>query len=420
MGTTADKLSYLNTTKSKIKDAINYDFNKITSSDTFRSYADKIYSMQEDYLKYIPKETKTGASVVATNAVPLKPNKMVIDGNYEQETTEPYTGGLPAPRPDWEEPVEVVEGNVALNIEGENKFNKDANVVGSTNCSYNYENGIYTITNTNNNNPSLALGLNLEAGNYVLNSSNYLSTSTQIRSINNNVMANLQANYQNKTFTIEEQSGRITFNWLSVGVGNTITLDLNTLKIKEGSTATSYTPYHAPITIPIPLNGNWLGKLPNGVKDKVSIDRLGNVSLVKNVGNVVLDGSENGWSFDRVLIRAEIAFSSLGIPNGKVNTTSPKNGISNYFTYGVNTENTIGIGNSSSTIYVKITNNQQTEAQFKEWLSTHNTELYYELAEPQTINLGKINLSALQDGDTITAITNIVTDIEIEYFKEVQ
>ena len=51
MGTTAQKLEYLWTTKSQLKDMINYglDENKITSSTTFRDY---VSSIKEAFLEH--------------------------------------------------------------------------------------------------------------------------------------------------------------------------------------------------------------------------------------------------------------------------------------------------------------------------------------------------------------------------------
>ena len=67
MGTTAQKLTYLGTTKTKIKDAINQAGSYIDSDDTFRSYADNISKMIVDTINNpqttwnnFPKKTATG------------------------------------------------------------------------------------------------------------------------------------------------------------------------------------------------------------------------------------------------------------------------------------------------------------------------------------------------------------------------
>lgn len=86
MGTTAEKLTYLNTTKGLIKDSINALGGNLTNESTFRSYAaalDSIYNV-------LPKTTGTGSTLSLT---PTLQGKLVLDlkGNTKQ-TTE--TGNL--------------------------------------------------------------------------------------------------------------------------------------------------------------------------------------------------------------------------------------------------------------------------------------------------------------------------------------
>ena len=69
--------------------------------------------------------------------------------------------------------------------------------------------------------------------------------------------------------------------------------------LEKGLTKTPYEPYKLSTTA-IPLQNNFIGKLPNGIKDELTIDNYGNVSLLKKVGKVVLDGSEN-WAIDGAL-----------------------------------------------------------------------------------------------------------------------
>lgn len=49
MGTTTDKLNYLNATKGLIKDALNNLGAEITNETTFRDYVDKINNIYEEY-----------------------------------------------------------------------------------------------------------------------------------------------------------------------------------------------------------------------------------------------------------------------------------------------------------------------------------------------------------------------------------
>ena len=96
-----------------------------------------------------------------------------------------------------------------------------------------------------------------------------------------------------------------------------------------------------------------------------------------------------------------------------------KNILSNYFTK----------VNSLLDIYPYILNNDTqliinfsekgttTLAQFKTWLSNHNVEVLYELAEPETINLGTVEMPHTYEG--VSNITNSAdTEMIVKYYKK--
>ena len=95
MGTVSDKLTYLNTTKVKIKDAINLTGANITD-DTFRSYPDKLKQAYVDIINNgtdelysnFPKVSQTGEEI-ALNGTYNAPMGIELKGNTEQTT---YTG----------------------------------------------------------------------------------------------------------------------------------------------------------------------------------------------------------------------------------------------------------------------------------------------------------------------------------------
>lgn len=126
---------------------------------------------------------------------------------------------------------------------GKNKFNKDTsvNTTGYI-TSYTYSNGVYTIIPTGTGNPQIRLNVSIPQGTYTLNSNNYLSVATLLRN-NNGLLYSFENNYENQTFTINESSSVLVFNWANPSNTNPIILDLNTLQIEQGSTATSYEPY---------------------------------------------------------------------------------------------------------------------------------------------------------------------------------
>lgn len=140
----------------------------------------------------------------------------------------------------------VVEGKrEQATRSGKNKFNKDTsvNTTGYI-TSYTYSNGVYTIIPTGTGNPQIRLNVSIPQGTYTLNSNNYLSVATILRN-NNGLLYSFENNYENQTFTINESSSVLVFNWANPSNTNPIILDLNTLQIEQGSTATSYEPYGA-------------------------------------------------------------------------------------------------------------------------------------------------------------------------------
>lgn len=209
--------------------------------------------------------------------------------------------------------------------------------------------------------------------------------------------------------SVKNSSDKITFNYIAGNQTITPTEDLTThtytyyvasgktvnwtfkVQLEEGTVATDYEEYKSN-SLTIDLQGNELCSLPNGTKDEVNITN-GEALLIKRVGKVVLDGSEdwlshyygtNSYSLQDVLT-FNFDYTQIQL-------------ISNYFKGVSNIDRTIG-DNITYTISSRefvIRNTTFTSlSDFKTWLSTHNTEVLYELAEPETINLGNVNLPTL-------------------------
>jgi len=81
MGTTAEKLTYLNTTKAQIKDGINRLGGELTNLDTFREYKEAL----DDIYDKLPKVTGTGSDIYLTPTLQGGLNILPI-GNTEQDT----------------------------------------------------------------------------------------------------------------------------------------------------------------------------------------------------------------------------------------------------------------------------------------------------------------------------------------------
>ena len=192
----------------------------------------------------------------------------------------------------------------------------------------------------------------------------------------------------------------------------------NTLQLEQSPTATSWEEYKSN-SLAINLQGNELCSLPNGTKDEVNITN-GEALLIKRVGKIVLDGSEN-WNYQASYDLTNTKQFSL---SKAVNPLSVYNGLSNYFKWTtgwstlINTDEDMIQIYLDKTLYIRINNTLAPDlATFKTWLSTHNVEVLYELAEPETINLGAVEMPHTYEG--VSNITNSAdTEMIVKYYKK--
>ena len=162
----------------------------------------------------------------------------------------------------------------------------------------------------------------------------------------------------------------------------------------------------------IDLQGNEMVSLPNGVKDELQIDKEGNVNLIKNVGKKILNGSEE-WMMNTNYTTS----SMLAVQYLENNMLSNSIIISDRFTYNAVTDiDTIRAAVQYVLIGLDITE-FTTVDDFKNWLQSNNTTIYYQLAEPQTISLGKLSdiITTEQGSNTFAINSNIDTQISATY-----
>ena len=191
---------------------------------------------------------------------------------------------------------------------------------------------------------------------------------------------------------------------------------LDSLQIEKGSTSTAYEPYQSSsllFQLDQPLRS-----LPNGVKD-IAYIKNGILYVDRKVGTVVLDGSEswqvtsrsNGYQFQ--------TRNSLG----KIIPATEIGMLSNYFK-GIKFSDRDSINESiyaynADTDIRILTNVASTTANFKTWLSTHNTQVDYELAEPYTETIGEVEtLSTFKGVNNVSLVANMQTNMTITYPTE--
>lgn len=166
----------------------------------------------------------------------------------------------------------------------------------------------------------------------------------------------------------------------------------------------------------IPLNDNFIGGIGD-YKDVLTIDESGSISLVKNIGKVVLDGSES-WTFAsssaikfRLLISNAINFidDQKNAPLVFTNRYQPFawNRASSY-TNGVTT-------NTGQLKYLCFKNGDITTLEaWQTELATNNIIVYYPLETPTTTPLGNIDISLFKGSNIITNSDNC--NMTIKYY----
>ena len=175
-------------------------------------------------------------------------------------------------------------------------------------------------------------------------------------------------------------------------------------QLEEGSTFTEYEPYKENISV-LQLNEP-LRSLPNGVKD-IAYLKNDKLYVDRYVGSVVLNGSEycmlqsiNSYGIANFLVTfAKEYYNTNGYSNMLTDRfakqTTP---IANTQTEGFLP--TLSSSDHVLGIYIRIKSTTVSNLEdFKNWLSTHNTEVLYELATPVTEELGDITILELLDGE---------------------
>lgn len=176
-------------------------------------------------------------------------------------------------------------------------------------------------------------------------------------------------------------------------------------------------------TVNIDLKGNKLCAVSDTIKDKLLIDRNGNVALQKNVSLItlkkdnivsrtVLSNGDILYRTTRSIINSNNIFVLCNYYIGIPNISSRKN-------------ETIYCNTSNSNSIDIIDNNASitTADEYKTFVENKQIEVYYALATPEIIDLGQLTeLQKTFEGiNNIWAETNLGnTEIEIEYVQDVK
>lgn len=172
---------------------------------------------------------------------------------------EPYVGGIPAPSPDYPQPVNVVTGRQTITANGKNLFNIQPQVVASVSGMTNTFNTDGSMTTTGKPTTDYALmtsnleldGMLEDGETYVISQDEYVENIyLQIQIVNKSTSATsyLSATTEARSFTVNKtlnsyrmrvQTGTRT-NW-----GDAVRTYRITYQLEKGSTATTCKPYEA-------------------------------------------------------------------------------------------------------------------------------------------------------------------------------
>ena len=314
---------------------------------------------------------------IATDVPKIFNNYNIMVSTTKGVPYEPYTGGQPSPNPDYPQEIKTITGNIKLTSCGKNLFDKDN---ATTQVGYFRPNG--AINN---------------GGDSTITTSYISILPNTDMTISGLTLEWICFYDKNKNF-IERVSGTLkTFNKNAYYIriqAPTNVFDLSKIQLEKGTQATTYEQYKSN-SLTIDLQGNELCSLPNGTKDELVVEN-GRAKIIKRIGKVVLDGSEN-WSDFSVGDANFRCQYDVALPNILTPPTNPAQLFSNYFK-AINRDNAydkteIGIAQYGSTlgkVFICAPNtilSEQTLASWKSWLSTHNVEVYYALETPIDIEI---------------------------------
>ena len=398
---------------------------------------------------YVEIKITAGKTFNNVTIYPMLSNEANIDW-------EPYTGGQPSPSPDYPQDIKTIEEGFNLITCGQNLYNVNDKYTGginSYNSAYSVDEDGWVTLNIENE-PSDVAYYNLFTNNLNLKPDTYynvvveikqksglgtLSIVTSRKEDNVQVEGQFVDNFSNtfgnfspgiyvkklKTLNKEQldntMAGLRSYIMLNKGAYSSITFRISVIEdISVTSDTFIYEPYQSlKTTITLP-EGQFAAKINDTVKDQFRIaydESDGNYHLYldKNVSKTILDGSEN-WS----LYSQNPNRFVLNTPSSYINMkSSTYNTICDHYKYDASGSNYPCYA-TGETYAIQIYDNQFTTVDdLKAWLQSNNVAVYYQPANPQTIDIGKVQMPL-----TYYPVTNVFTDcpllptIEVAYYRD--
>ena len=313
----------------------------------------------------------------------------------EDKPYEPYTGGKPSPNPDYPQQIKSITG-ASLKLTGKNLYDNE------------YTNNIVSNEGVITPNPNWNMSDYIEVESnksytFSHNDNNSTGQSLMIIEFDENknfIKRNSQGNYNYETYEPYTIITNSNTKFIILNYNNTYNNSL--FQLEKGSQVTTYEPYKVQ-TIPVNLQGNILAKVGD-YADELQIYSNGDVKLVKKTGEILLNGTESKWSFVESgsiwpfrYVNEEIKFNNSNF--------TVFNYLCDYYIPKSATMYNNSIGQLGLTQSVCFRNDSiESLEEFKEWLSLHNTKVFFqleEILEPKRIQNIKEELNQFGDYSNI-------------------
>lgn len=383
-----------------------------------------------------------------TDGTYVELTNLQIEEGSTATSYEPYTGGQPSPSPEYPQEIKTIENSLNITSCNKNLFNK--------NNPFNYGYGtedrtlllddgtIQTKANFGSNRAKGQL-LFLKNNTIYTISGNLLRTDGIGTTYNavleimgeKNGKRDIIKNYMfdkslSKPFSFKMSFNTTDYTNISIHLSSW-DVDLNKLpisifddiQIEENSQQTEYEQHletHISTNLP---EGEFIGKINDTYKDTLKVeynetDGQYHLNLYKNIRKVILDGSE-GWI--KGINAKGLTYFYHAIDDRLIGGPNPF--VSNFTVGSLWTlESYINIaafsgGNTAFNVMLEDTS-ITTAQEFKTWLSTHNTEVYYALATPYVVDLGIVDMPITYDGVTnLYTNSDLMPTVNVEYYTEI-
>lgn len=329
-----------------------------------------------------------------------------LEAGSTATTYEPYVGGIPSPNPDYPQDIQVVSGDQTVKVTGKNLAKIDDLTATSYGLAYTFNssgtivvNNTSTATSTASANTDYPIAL-IAGQTYTLSLNNPVKNSDVMLRFQREaggVLSGAGASSVNRVFTFTAENTENVRLQVRVTSGVTLNNFTMTPQLELGSTATSYEPYQSQ-TYPLTLGNLELAKIGT-YQDYIWKDGS-DWKVHKAVGKVVLNGTEtwtqtsNGRAFYTTQAGVVIVEQTVIPPIiGNYYTTNTYRNVAGSGDCGY------GIATHTSSARISIRNKDiTTAADFKTWLGTHNTTVYYALATPtDTVITDETLIEQLED-----------------------